>query len=327
MKNLRNDFMNYNIQYVVAGVVGHARWKDLTDLYELEKKYTQNRSWAHRWSHQSTNLQENESESCNSAPEWMCCCYQNVRCVWKTGEHGIANGWFHRQNQSLVRCHEFTDSSCHKQMRRPSCGTRAVCNPKILFRKKKWKKPLWLSSKGSTAVLGRVPWMVEILEIHRNSESQSQVFISISWWIPYNSEKHQNCCNQTVDHTSLQLHLNITFQPGYALENFFSQIRSKGGNRDNPSTSEYEAACKNVAVNWILQTNSKNSNCKMDLDQFLGLMSARKVMDPVVPPGDLTTDNEFHPSDPNTDRINSATSDWTSIYTLSDIQTNNNGML
>ena len=110
-----------------------------------------------------------------------------------------------------------------------------------------------------------------------------------------------------------------------ALENFFSQIRSKGGNRDNPSTSEYEAACKNVAVIWFLQTNSKNSNCKMDLDQFLGLMSSRKVIDPVVPPGDLTTDTtnkEFHPSDPNSDRINSATLDWTSIYTLSDIGTN-----
>ena len=44
MKNLRNNFMNYNIQHVVAGVVGLARWKDLTDLYELEKKVHENRS-------------------------------------------------------------------------------------------------------------------------------------------------------------------------------------------------------------------------------------------------------------------------------------------
>ena len=63
----------------------------------------------------------------------------------------------------------------------------------------------------------------------------------------------------------------------------------------------------------------------MDLDEFLGLMSSRKVIDPVATPRDLTTDttnNEFHLSDLNADWINSAMLDWKSIYTLSDIEMN-----
>ena len=161
-----------------------------------------------------------------------------------------------------------------------------------------------------TAVLGRVPWMAEILEIHRNSESQSQVFISISWWIPYNSEKHQNCCNRTVDHTSLQLHLSITFQPGCVWE-FSLRYDPKAAIETIHQHQSIKPHAKMLQLIGFFKPTARIATAKwIWINSLDWCRQGRWWILAVVPPGDLTTDNEFHPSDPNTDRINNTTSAW-----------------
>jgi hypothetical protein len=56
------------------------------------------------------------------------------------------------------------------------------------------------------------------------------------------------------------------------LENWFSLIRGKGGCRDNPTTSQYESASKNVTVNWLLDKPESGRNCETDIDEFIGIL-------------------------------------------------------
>jgi hypothetical protein len=57
------------------------------------------------------------------------------------------------------------------------------------------------------------------------------------------------------------------------LENWFSLIRGKGGCRDNPTSSQYESASKNVAVNWVLDKPESGRNCERDIDDFVGILT------------------------------------------------------
>ena len=59
------------------------------------------------------------------------------------------------------------------------------------------------------------------------------------------------------------------------LENLFSIIRGKGGNRDNPSVTEFRVALHQTMVDMLFQTtnNSNNKNCEDDLDHFLFSLS------------------------------------------------------
>ena len=52
------------------------------------------------------------------------------------------------------------------------------------------------------------------------------------------------------------------------LENLFSVIRGKGGNRDNPDPVQFKAAFRQVMVDAVMVPNS-GANCLEDLDAFL----------------------------------------------------------
>ena len=52
------------------------------------------------------------------------------------------------------------------------------------------------------------------------------------------------------------------------LENLFSIIRGKGGNRDNPSVNEFRVALHQTMVDMLFKT-TKNKNCEDDVDHFL----------------------------------------------------------
>ena len=49
------------------------------------------------------------------------------------------------------------------------------------------------------------------------------------------------------------------------IENMFSIIRGKGGNRDNPDPQQFRAAFRQVAVDQLLKSSDKG-NCQDDLD-------------------------------------------------------------
>jgi hypothetical protein len=52
------------------------------------------------------------------------------------------------------------------------------------------------------------------------------------------------------------------------LENFFAQVRSRGGNRSNPSAAEFSYAYKALAANLLL-TPVKSGNCEVNSDDLL----------------------------------------------------------
>ena len=52
------------------------------------------------------------------------------------------------------------------------------------------------------------------------------------------------------------------------LENFFSQIRFRGGHADNPTTVQFNAAYRQITVSQILAPVD-NKNCEDDMDHFL----------------------------------------------------------
>ena len=52
------------------------------------------------------------------------------------------------------------------------------------------------------------------------------------------------------------------------IENMFSIIRGKGGNRDNPDPQQFRAAFRQVAVDQLLKSSDKG-NCQDDLDTIL----------------------------------------------------------
>jgi len=57
------------------------------------------------------------------------------------------------------------------------------------------------------------------------------------------------------------------------VENWFSCIRQKGLNNDSRTSWEYELAGRAITVNWMLTSVSKHSNCEVDFDHFIGVMS------------------------------------------------------
>jgi hypothetical protein len=57
------------------------------------------------------------------------------------------------------------------------------------------------------------------------------------------------------------------------VENWFSCIRQKGLNNDSRTAWEYESAGRAISVNWMLRSTSNTSNCQLDFDYFVGVMS------------------------------------------------------
>ena len=61
------------------------------------------------------------------------------------------------------------------------------------------------------------------------------------------------------------------------VENWFSCIRQKGLNNDSRTVWEYESSGKAIMVNWMLTSVSRNSNCEVDFDYFIGVLSKIKT--------------------------------------------------
>ncbi|CAM4574539.1 unnamed protein product [Leuciscus chuanchicus] len=57
------------------------------------------------------------------------------------------------------------------------------------------------------------------------------------------------------------------------LENAYSSIRARGGNRDNPDSVQFECEYRAVATG-LMFSNSEKTNCEQDLDMFLLQFSA-----------------------------------------------------
>lgn len=57
------------------------------------------------------------------------------------------------------------------------------------------------------------------------------------------------------------------------IKNWFSCIRQKGLNNDSRTSWEYESAGRAIAVNWMLTSVSQHSNCEIDFDYYIGVMS------------------------------------------------------
>jgi len=74
------------------------------------------------------------------------------------------------------------------------------------------------------------------------------------------------------------------------VENWFSCIRGKGRNNDSRTTLEFESASKNIAVNWMLERHEKGTNCELDFDSFIGLLTEaqQRRCDMPVPSGSRT---------------------------------------
>jgi hypothetical protein len=115
------------------------------------------------------------------------------------------------------------------------------------------------------------------------------------------------------------------------VENWFSCIRGKGRNNDSRSTLEYEAASKNIAVNWLLERPEKGSNCELDCDSFVGLVSKTFEGDARRVGTSESLGNESHSGeisstvDQRNEEITEVfqlTSDWLQTYRLSCVDHN-----
>ena len=62
------------------------------------------------------------------------------------------------------------------------------------------------------------------------------------------------------------------------VENWFSAVHAKGFNNDSRTTTDYEYAVKNIAVNWLLDQPEKTRNCMEDGDSFLTVLDNIRSM-------------------------------------------------
>ena len=54
-----------------------------------------------------------------------------------------------------------------------------------------------------------------------------------------------------------------------AIEKWFAAVCAKGFNNNSSTTTNYESAVKNIAVNWFLNVREKGANCLADGDSLL----------------------------------------------------------
>ena len=249
IKNLRNNLMNYNI-HTEDGVV---YWKHLVELYELEKKEPLRA--ATKLTNDHLNPAMFKKMRVCLATELLS---QSVAVAMRTY---VAFGQM--PVEALV-----TANFIEKINR-----LFDVMNSQKISEQNKYKKPLRLTSVDQLAVLdSSLDWMKDWKFVGNEMGNRKQTLPFRDGWI-LTIQSLKSVVMDLLTNFSYKFILTSRFNQD-ALENFFCQVRSKGGSRDNPSTLEYEAACKNISVNWLLERPEKGGNCDIDCDEFIGMISS-----------------------------------------------------
>ena len=197
-------------------------------------------------------------------------------------------------------------------------------NPKV---NNKWKKPLTSETVEQLQELKNAAQWIEKWHF-RSKKKPSVVKVTLpfkSGFVMTLNALHDVCCS-LLCHYNFRFILTSRFNQDI-VENWFSCIRGKGRNNDSRTTVEYEAASKNVTVNWMLKPPTKGANCELDCDSFIGLMkdldSSRKLAEVRTPdscsPSVTDLSDSFEP-DPSDDIDVSV--DWCQLCALNDVDSN-----
>lgn len=148
-----------------------------------------------------------------------------------------------------------------------------VFNSRVLRTSKKMRSAVTPSSEHHTFLRTSLDWLQKI----KQAKNGKTLPCLTGWRLAI------NCL------LNLWSHLNTQFGVSFLLtsrlnqdciENFFSQIRNKGGNRDNPDAVQFRAAYRAIAVDSIFVLSS-SSNCEEDIDTFiLKLRGLQQFSDP-----------------------------------------------
>ena len=309
MKNLRNNFMNYDI--VVDGKV--ASFSHLRQMYAYEKQSTLR--MCPKLTDDHFDLKPFKKMRVSLATEVL-------------------------SHSSAVALQAYT--MFQKLPPEANCTADFVARIDCLFDilnsrstkiAHKFKKPLTANSDEQFSFLSdSIEWIAKwkFVHVHNKTEKASLPFHN---GLLLTAKAVQQLTMFLLAECNFKFVLTSRFNQDI-VENWFSCIRQKGLNNDSRTAWEYESASKSVCVNWLLQGCSSRSNCELDFDKFVGLISLPTVnrQSPGVlqsPPSAVSANNQNIVSDAgDTEPVDDfdtdfdVPDDWSHVCALTDVDEN-----
>jgi hypothetical protein len=204
-----------------------------------------------------------------------------------------------------------------------------IMNSNSFHAKNKWQKPL--SSKTLEQfheLRSAVPW-IEEWKFKSRRKNILKVNLPFKQGLLMSITALLGVCSDLINVHGFKYVMTSRFNQD-VVENWFSCVRGKGRNNDSRTTLEYESASKSITVNWLLEHPERGSNCELDCDSFVGLLS--QVEQPkneddllvTCATADSNTVSDFACSTDNIQSPNSCnlSSDWSQIFCLNDVDSN-----
>jgi len=203
----------------------------------------------------------------------------------------------------------------------------------------KFKKPLTANSDTQFSFLSdSIEWIAKWKFVHR-AEKKEKASLPFHTGLLLTVKAVQQLAMFLLAECNFKYVLTSRFNQD-VVENWFACIRQKGLNNDSRTVWEYESASKSVCVNWLLQGNSSRSNCELDFDKFVGMINSQagKQQSPGILKSPLSTASAASENVPLSDdmcRLSDDTeslndydndfdicTDWCHIHALTDVDSN-----
>lgn len=147
-----------------------------------------------------------------------------------------------------------------------------VLNSRVLKVNHKWKKPLTAKSVDQFHLLETACEWVSSWRFRHATKKTVKSTLPFQQGLLITITGIQQIAYDLLNEHGFKFVLTSRFNQDI-VENWFSCIRQKGLNNDSRTAWEYESAGRAVSVNWMLGVTSKSSNCEVDFDYFIGVMS------------------------------------------------------
>ena len=148
-----------------------------------------------------------------------------------------------------------------------------ILNSRTDQAKHKWKKPLTANSKDQFQVLEEAEDWIKAWKFRHVSSSKEKATLPFHMGLLQTVRAIRLASHQLLTQHGFRFVMTSRFNQDI-VENWFSCIRQKGLNNDSRTAWEYESAGRAIAVNWMLTSVSKASNCEADFDSYIGVASA-----------------------------------------------------
>src|SRR6218665_543967 len=147
-----------------------------------------------------------------------------------------------------------------------------VLNSRVMKSNNKWKKPLTAKSVDQFQLLDSACEWISSWRFRHVTKNTIKTTLPFQQGLMLTITGLRHIAHGLLNEHAFRFVLMSRFNQDI-VENFFSCIRQKGLNNDSRTTWEYESGGRAVSVNWMLGATSKSSNCEVDFDYFVGVMS------------------------------------------------------